>query len=151
MNWGVGTFHAFTSFVDGSLEIEALVFGVVLLRNRVRRMQQLVCNPEGPYTLLLWNQALKDHPHYGFGDLIPQQQCLWALWVSRHAETRCSYAAGRPVFKVQKPFRVWILRAKPYYLGTWTLWVNLTLNLNSLEALGIPRKERLQTTNKNKA
>ena len=27
--------------------------------------------PEGPYTLLLWNQVRKDHPHYGFGDLIP--------------------------------------------------------------------------------
>ena len=25
--------------------------------------------PEGPYTLLLWNEALKDHAHYGFGDL----------------------------------------------------------------------------------
>ena len=26
--------------------------------------------PEGPYTLPLWNEALKDHPQYGFGDLI---------------------------------------------------------------------------------
>ena len=27
--------------------------------------------PEGPYTLLLWNQPLEDHPHYRFGDLNP--------------------------------------------------------------------------------
>ena len=27
--------------------------------------------PEGPYALLLWNQVPKDHPYYGFGDLIP--------------------------------------------------------------------------------
>ena len=32
----------------------------------------LTVYPEGPYTLLLWNEALEDHPHYGFGDLIPQ-------------------------------------------------------------------------------
>ena len=28
-------------------------------------------NPEGPYTLALWNQVPKDRPYYGFGDLIP--------------------------------------------------------------------------------
>ena len=34
---------------------------------------QLACmerDPEGPYTLPLWNSALKNHPQYGFGDLI---------------------------------------------------------------------------------
>ena len=28
-------------------------------------------NPEGPYILPLWNWVPKDHPHYGFGGLIP--------------------------------------------------------------------------------
>ena len=35
-------------------------------------LSRLVSDPEGPYTLLLWNLVPKDHPYYGFGDLIPQ-------------------------------------------------------------------------------
>ena len=37
---------------------------------RIRLVLSLLFNPEGPYTLLLWNEVPRDHPYYGFGTII---------------------------------------------------------------------------------